>query len=56
MRGRWKKKENKNMSIFLSVLAESQKDLLEFNKSINEGFTVLLEVINYTIEELKQYI
>lgn len=53
MRGRWK---NKNMSTFLCILAESQKELPEFHKSINEGFTVLPEVINYTIRELKQYI
>lgn len=44
------------MSTFLCILAESQKELPEFNKSINEGFTVLLEVINYTTKELKHYI
>lgn len=39
-------KENESMPIFLSIIAESQQDLPEFDKSRNESFTVLLEVIN----------
>lgn len=53
MRGRWIKKENESRPIFLSIIAESQQDLPEFDKSRNDSFTVLLEVINYTIRELK---